>query len=202
MTPLAAHSVAIQAPYHGSFTDPLHKGFASVHNVYQMFAGSMRIMEAAAEPVSGRGRRVYGRQAVSVGAALPACFTKACWARRGPSCQCSLRLIWRRSCGTPQNCAADHWPCRARHSTTCSISPLSSSALIPERVFAVMGDNDVFFRFDKHAPIFAQRVTGHSAQHACRGHVAPERLLARSTCATRWTGPPIIPCKPATPVRQ
>jgi hypothetical protein len=39
-----AHIVCIQAPYHHNWQDPLRKGFASLRNMYQMLAGSLRLM--------------------------------------------------------------------------------------------------------------------------------------------------------------
>jgi hypothetical protein len=41
------HHVIIQAPYHENWTNPLLLGFSSLQHIYQMFAGSLRMMELA-----------------------------------------------------------------------------------------------------------------------------------------------------------
>ncbi len=43
--PFPAHTVCVQAPFHSNWVDPFKKGFASLQSIYQMFAGSLRIME-------------------------------------------------------------------------------------------------------------------------------------------------------------
>jgi hypothetical protein len=43
--PVSAHAVCVQAPFHAHWLDPLLKGFVSLQSVYQIFAGSLRIME-------------------------------------------------------------------------------------------------------------------------------------------------------------
>ena len=39
------HLVCIQAPYHDSFIDPIAKGWATVNRMYQLFSGSLRMIE-------------------------------------------------------------------------------------------------------------------------------------------------------------
>ncbi|MEM7116114.1 MAG: hypothetical protein AAF614_26995 [Chloroflexota bacterium] len=43
--PHSTHLVCIQAPYHDSLTAPFSQGFSSIAHIYQMFAGSLRMME-------------------------------------------------------------------------------------------------------------------------------------------------------------
>lgn len=43
--PLPVHSVCVQAPFHDTWQDPVQKGFASIRSIYQIFAGSLRVME-------------------------------------------------------------------------------------------------------------------------------------------------------------
>ncbi len=43
--PFAAHMVAVQAPFHDNPISCINTGFSSLHHIYQMFAGSMRMME-------------------------------------------------------------------------------------------------------------------------------------------------------------
>ena len=47
--PCPAHTVAVQAPYHSNVTDPIRVGFSSTEHLYQMLAGSLRIMQYVQE---------------------------------------------------------------------------------------------------------------------------------------------------------
>lgn len=43
--PFPAHLVCVQAPYHHHWRAPFSEGFATVAHIYQMLAGSLRVME-------------------------------------------------------------------------------------------------------------------------------------------------------------
>jgi hypothetical protein len=43
--PFPVHTICIQAPYHDNWRAPFEQGMASVQHIYQTFAGSLRLME-------------------------------------------------------------------------------------------------------------------------------------------------------------
>ncbi len=53
--PVPVHNVFIQAPFHTYWREPLHKGFASLQTLYQMFASSLRMMALIQETFEAAG---------------------------------------------------------------------------------------------------------------------------------------------------
>jgi len=151
--PFEAHSVAIQAPYHGSIGEPLSKGFASVGNLYQMFAGSMRLMELMQDVFEGQGATYTTVGGLSWGGITSLLYEGLLGKTRAVVpmfASPNLAQVMRDAaelCGRPLTVPAETLD---EHLDFTSVF----ERINPERVFAVMGENDVFFRFDKHAPIF------------------------------------------------
>ena len=152
-TPLAAHTVAIQAPYHGSISDPIAKGFASVATLYQMFAGSLRIMEAVQEQFEAQGATYTAVSGLSWGG-ITSLLYEGLFARSRAvvpmfASPDLAQVMWDAAelCGRPLAVP------RETLDDLLNFTDIFER-IDPERVFAVMGDNDVFFRFDKHGSIF------------------------------------------------
>jgi hypothetical protein len=152
---LHAHSAAIQAPFHGSITDPLNKGFASVTNVYQMFAGSMRIMELLQNQFEAEGAAYTAVGGLSWGGITSLLYEGLLGRARAVVPMFAspnlAQVMWDAAelCGRPLAVPRE------------TLDDLLDFTYIferidPQRVFAVMGDNDVFFRLEKHAPIFPE----------------------------------------------
>jgi hypothetical protein len=64
---LSMHRVLIQAPYHANWHDPLDKGFHSLQSIYQMLAGSLRMMELVQDFFMGQGAAYTAVAGVSWG---------------------------------------------------------------------------------------------------------------------------------------
>ena len=62
-----AHIVCIQAPYHERWREPLEKGFVSLTHIYQMFAASLRMMEAVQAEFEAQGAALTIAAGVSWG---------------------------------------------------------------------------------------------------------------------------------------
>ena len=65
--PCPAHTVAVQAPYHSNVADPIRIGFSSPEHLYQMLAGSLRMMQYVQEQFEKEGAAFTVASGVSWG---------------------------------------------------------------------------------------------------------------------------------------
>jgi len=159
-TPFPAHTVAVQAPYHNSYREPFASGFSSTQHIYQMFAGSLRIYELLQEQFE----------------ANRAAFTVASGLSWGGITSLLYEGFFRRARATIPMFASPNLALVMTDGAdligrTLPMSRTEMDALFnftpvcdqgdKERIFPVMGEDDLFFRFERHAMVYS-----------------PERLLA------------------------
>mgnify|MGYP001794315316 CR=1 FL=1 len=160
------HRVCVQAPYHDNFADPFEKGFASVEQIYKMFAGSLRITEFIQSYFEehGAGYTVVG--GVSWGG-----ITSVIYESLFQNTQAIIPMF------SSPNLAQVMWDLAEMFKRPLSIEREQIDHLLdfttyynrcdPARVFPLLGENDLFFRYDHHADIFADA----GVQCISRGHI-------------------------------
>ncbi|MDX1413801.1 MAG: hypothetical protein R3293_06395 [Candidatus Promineifilaceae bacterium] len=153
--PFPAHSVCIQAPYHNSLLEPFNPGFSSVQHVYQMFAGSLRIMELMQEQFEAEGAAFTMVSGLSWG---------------GITSMLYEGLFQKTAAAIPMfsspNLAQVLWDAAERYNRTLPVPRETVNDLFDftpiyerceqERVFPILGEDDLFFRYDAHAHLFPE----------------------------------------------
>lgn len=189
-----AHTVCVQAPFHSNWADPLERGFASLHSVYQTFAGSLRIMELLQSRFEAQGAAGTVVAGVSWGGITSLLYEAMFQRTRAVIPMLSspnlARVMWdiAEQCGRPV--------------------PISEEILAQlfdftpyyrrcrrEIVFPLMGENDLFFKYENHAGVFADRplitipdghITGYWKAGRLRRHLL--EVLSELRDLPSWTG--------------
>ncbi len=151
--PLPAHTVAVQAPFHSNLSDPMRIGFATTENLYQMFAGSLRIMQYVQEQFAQQGAAFTVAGGVSWGGITSLLYEGLFGSTRAvfplfASPKLS-QVIW----DAAQMFGRDLPVSREDLDALLDFTPIYQR--IDQRlVFPVMGEHDLFFRFENHAAIY------------------------------------------------
>jgi hypothetical protein len=154
--PLPVHTVCVQAPFHDNWQDPTQIGFASVQNVYQIFAGSLRIMELVQRQFEKEGAAYTVASGVSWGGITSLLYEGLLQQTRAVIPMLSspnlAQVIWDISdlFNRPMQLTRE-----ALHERLDFTSYYERCA--PNRVFPLLGENDLFFRLENHAELFAER---------------------------------------------
>ena len=174
--PLPVHSVCVQAPFHNNWQDPTEKGFASVQSVYQLFAGSVRVMELMQNQFEAEGAAYTVASGVSWGG-----ITSLLYEGLLQSTRAVIPLL------ASPNLAQVIWDISNMFDRPMQLTQdelqqyLDFTAYYeqcaPDRVFPLLGENDLFFRLENHADLFAERplVTIPSGHISSMWHSAPMR---------------------------
>lgn len=151
--PFPAHAVCIQAPYHANWVDPLSKGFASLRSVYQTFAGSLRVMELLQSSFEELGSVYTVAAGVSWGGITSLLYEGVFQ---------SARAVIPMLCSP--NLAQAMWDIADLFERPVPISQRELGRLFDftpyyqrcrvTKVFPLMAENDLFFRFENHADVF------------------------------------------------
>ncbi|MCA9920090.1 MAG: hypothetical protein KC445_19165 [Anaerolineales bacterium] len=154
--PLPFHTVCIQAPFHDNWFDPIKKGFASVQSVYQIFAGSLRLMELVQQQFEQGGAAYTAAAGVSWGG-ITSMLYQAVWHRT----QAVIPML------ASPNLAQVIWDVSALFNRPMQLTQTELRRYLdftdyyqqcpPERIFPLLGENDLFFRMESHADLFAER---------------------------------------------
>lgn len=154
--PLPVHTVCVQAPFHGNWQDPTQKGFASVQSVYQIFAGSVRVMALMQRQFEAEGAAYTVASGVSWGG-----ITSLLYEGLQPRTRAVIpmlaspnlaQVIWdisdlfNRPMGLTQETLRQH----------LDFTPYYDRCAA-DRVFPLLGEDDLFFRLENHAELFAER---------------------------------------------
>jgi hypothetical protein len=185
--PFPAHSVCVQAPYHSNWADPLQKGFASLQSVYQTFAGSLRIMALIQSRFEEQGAEATIAAGVSWGG-ITSMLYEAMFQRT----KAVVPML------SSPNLAQVMWDLAALCDRPVPISEEMLGELFDftpyykscqqDKIFPLMGENDLFFRLENHAELFADRplitipeghITGYWKAGRLRQHLL--QVLARTT---------------------
>ena len=154
--PLPFHTVCIQAPFHDNWLDPIKKGFASVQSVYQIFAGSLRLMELVQQQFITEGAAYTAAAGVSWGGITSMLYEGILQQTRVVIPMLSspnlAQVIWdisdlfNRPMQLTQETLRRHLDF-TEYYEQCA----------PDRVFPLLGEDDMFFRMENHASLFAER---------------------------------------------
>jgi hypothetical protein len=182
--PLPVHSVCVQAPYHDNWQDPVQKGFASLHAIYQIFAGSVRIMELMQNQFEAEGAAYTAAAGVSWGGITSLLYEGLLQQTRAVIPMLAspnlAQVIW-------DTTDLFDRPMRLTQETLrqhLDFTPYYRQCA-PDRVFPLLGENDLFFRLENHAGLFAERplVTIPDGHITAMWHSAPMRDHILNTLA-------------------
>jgi hypothetical protein len=174
--PLPAHTVCVQAPFHDNWQDPTQKGFVSVQSVYQVFAGSVRVMELVQRQFEAESAAFTVAAGVSWGGITSLIYEGLLQRTRAVipllASPNLAQVIWDSAelFGRPMQMTQEALQ------QYLDFTPYYNQCA-PDRVFPLMGENDLFFRMENHAELFAERplVTIPSGHISSMWHTAPMR---------------------------
>jgi hypothetical protein len=177
--PFPAHTVCVQAPFHSNWIDPIRLGFASIQNMYQMLAGSLRIMELLQSRFESHGAACTVAAGISWGGITSLMYEGLFQRTRAVIPMLAspnlARAIWdiatilNRPMSMSQTEIAQHLDFTPYY-RRCESS----------LVFPLMGENDLFFRLENHSDLFEARplitipgghITGYWRARRLRRHV-------------------------------
>ncbi len=151
--PFPAHYVCVQAPYHNNIFEPFKVGFSSVQHIYQMFAGSLRVIEVVQEQFENEGAAFTTASGMSWGG-----ITSVLYEGLFQSTRATVPMF------SSPNLAQVMWDSAERHNRKLSVSRQTIDELFDftpyyencetSRIFPVLGEDDLFFRYEAHAPLF------------------------------------------------
>ena len=151
--PVPAHNVCVQAPFHSNWFEPLTEGFASLQSVYQIFAGSLRIMELLHTHFEKQGAAYTILAGVSWGG-----ITSLLYQGVFQQARAVIPML------SSPNLAQVMWDIAELFNRPLSVSRLQLQELLDftpyydccnaQRIFPLLAENDLFFRMEKHAAVF------------------------------------------------
>ncbi len=174
--PLPVHTVCVQAPFHDNWQDPTQKGFVSVQSVYQVFAGSVRVMELIQRQFEAEGAAYTVAAGVSWGGITSLIYEGLLQRTRAVipllASPNLAQVIWDSAelFGRPMQMTQEVLQ------QYLDFTPYYNRCA-PDRVFPLLGENDLFFRMENHAELFAERplVIIPSGHISSMWHSAPMR---------------------------
>lgn len=173
--PLPMHRVLIQAPYHANWRDPLDKGFQSLQSIYQMFAGSLRMMELVQEFFTGQGAAYTVVAGVSWGGITSLLYEGIFQRSRAVIPMLSSpnvgQAIWDIAGLVARPLTISYDELLAHLDFTAYYHRIEQAD-----VFPLLGTQDLFFRQEHHAPLFEAR---------------PLRLIPGSHISNLWQIKPL-----------
>lgn len=153
---LPLHRVLIQAPYHANWRDALDQGFQSLQSIYQMLAGSLRLMELAQDFFTGQGAAYTAVAGVSWGG-----ITSLLYEGIFQRSRAVIPML------SSPNVGQAIWDIAELVARPLSISYDELLAYLDfspyyrcieqAEVFPLLGAQDLFFRQENHAPLFGGR---------------------------------------------
>jgi hypothetical protein len=152
--PFPAHTVAVQAPYHNRIREPFKSGFSSAQHVYQMFAGSLRIYELLQEQFEAYGAAFTVASGVSWGG-----ITSLLYEGFFQRARATIPMFASPNLARVMTDGADligrSLPVPApAMDELFNFTPICDRG-DKERLFPVMGEDDLFFRFERHAMVYS-----------------------------------------------
>jgi hypothetical protein len=153
--PFPAHTVAVQAPYHNNLSEPLSTGFSSVQHIYQMFAGSLRTMELLQEQFEQENAAFTAVSGLSWGGITSLLYEGIFQHSRAviplfasPNLAQVLSdavSLFGRPLPIPRTDLDDLFDFTPYYER-CD----------KDRVFPVLGEDDLFFRYDQHVGVYPE----------------------------------------------
>ena len=150
------HTICIQAPYHDKWGDPLTKGFSSVAHIYQIFAGSLRMMQVMQDLFEREGAASTVLAGISWGGITSVLYEGSFQRSKAVITMLSSPRLSQAMQGIAGMFARDKaipWDqMESLLDFTSFYEKCGSTKLYP-----LMGTYDLFFPMDKHATIYAER---------------------------------------------
>lgn len=150
------HRVFIQAPYHDNWRDPLLVGFSSLQHLYQMFAGSLRMMQLVQRLFEEQGAAFTVVAGVSWGGMTSLLYEGMFHSTRavipmlaGPNLG---QVIW----DIADTVARPLTLSQERLWESLDFTPYYQQ-IDHAHVYPLLGRRDRFFRFEHHAAVYQQR---------------------------------------------
>jgi hypothetical protein len=151
--PLPAHTVAVQAPYHANMSQPMSTGFSSIEHLYQMLAGSLRIMQTVQEQFEKEGAAYTLASGVSWGG-----ITSLLYGGLFGNTRATVPLF-----ASPK-LSQVIWDAAQLLGRELPVSRAELDALLDftsiydridrHQIFPVLGEHDLFFRHQNHAMVY------------------------------------------------
>ncbi|MEJ2747259.1 MAG: alpha/beta hydrolase family protein, partial [Anaerolineae bacterium] len=190
------HAVAIQAPFHDTYSQPTAEGLATVQNAYQMFAGSLRMMEIVQSCFEAEGVADTAVTGVSWGGVTSLLYEGVFQRTRAV-----IPLL------SSPNLAQVMWdivqlfnrPLTVSHEEIAQAFDFTSyyQRCDPDKVFPLLGEHDRFFQLEHHGNVFVTppsrerpfttipdgHITGHMKTAGLRQHILDvlSQTVARPT---------------------
>lgn len=152
-SPLPAHTVAVQAPYHTNIADPVRIGFSSTEHLYQMLAGSMRIMEIVQEQFEQQGSAFTVVSGVSWGGITSLLYEGLLGATRATVPLFASPKLSQAIWDAAQMFGRELPVSRDELDAQLDFTPIYER-IDQRQVFPVLGEHDLFFRLENHAPVY------------------------------------------------
>ena len=153
-SPFPAHSAAVQAPYHNSYSEPLVTGFSSTQHVYQMFAGSLRVYELLQEQFEAAGAAFTVAGGLSWGG-ITSLLYEALFQRARATIPMFASPNLAQVLADGADLIGRPLPmAREKLDDYFDFTPAYDQCA-KDRIFPVLGEDDLFFRFDRHAMIYS-----------------------------------------------
>jgi hypothetical protein len=150
------HLVCIQAPYHARWGEPLTKGFSSVAAIYQIFAGSLRMMELLQSVFESEGAAFTLLTGISWGG-----ITSILYEALFQSCTAVVTLL---SSPRLDQAMSDIATMFARETAVTEAEMAAMFDFTPyydqcdkQKLFPLLGKDDQYFQYEKHAAAFVER---------------------------------------------
>lgn len=147
------HAVSIQAPFHDTYSQPTAEGLATVQNAYQMFAGSLRMMELVQSCFEGEGTAYTAVTGVSWGGITSLLYEGVFQRTRAV-----IPLL------SSPNLAQVMWDIAELFHREMAVSREEIMRVFdftsyyqrcdPDKVFPLLGEHDRFFRLEHHGDLF------------------------------------------------
>jgi hypothetical protein len=151
--PYPAHTVAIQAPYHSNIADPIRIGFSSTEHLYQMLAGSLRIMQHVQMQFEKEGAAFTVASGLSWGGITSLLYEGLFEATRATlplfASPKLSQVIW----DAAQMFGRELPVSRDQLDTLLDFTPIFER-IDQRKIFPVMGEYDLFFRLENHAAVY------------------------------------------------
>ncbi|MFL7838869.1 MAG: hypothetical protein ACK2U0_10755 [Candidatus Promineifilaceae bacterium] len=153
--PCPAHTVAVQAPFHTNMVQPMRVGFATVEHIYQMLAGSLRIMQYVQEQFEREGAAFTMVSGVSWGGITSLLYEGLFGTTRATvplfASPKLSQVIWDAAQLFGRELPVSH----AELDALLDFTPIYER-IDKQQIYPVLGEHDLFFRLQNHAMVYKE----------------------------------------------
>ena len=153
MPGIPVSTVCIQAPFHNHWREPFREAFRSMRRVYETFAGSIRLIELVQRQFEANGAAWTVVAGVSWGGVTSMLYAGHFGGVRAVAPMLSSPNLAQVLADGAELVGMEMPITRAELDDLLDFTP--RCAYDPSRVFPLLGETDVFFRVEKHAPSYA-----------------------------------------------